>query len=106
MAAFFRGITLTAQLEFVEPVSAEALKSAYEQAYDGERLIRVQDAIPETRDGAFNPGAVVGGFTLSNDGRRAVVVCALDNLLKGAATQAVQNLALALKRPEFEGLAP
>lgn len=106
VAAFFRGITLTAQLEFVEPVSAEALKSAYEQAYDGERLIRVQDAIPETRDGAFNPGAVVGGFTLSNDGRRAVVVCALDNLLKGAATQAVQNLALALKRPEFEGLAP
>jgi N-acetyl-gamma-glutamyl-phosphate reductase len=106
VAAFFRGITLTAQLEFAEPVSAEALKAAYVDAYAGERLITVQDAIPETRDGAFKPGAVIGGFALSSDGRRAVVVCALDNLLKGAATQAVQNLALALKRPELEGLEP
>lgn len=106
VAAFFRGITLTAQLEFAEAVSAEALKAAYEDAYAGEPLIEVQDAIPEIRDGAFNPGAVVGGFALSDDGRRAVVVCALDNLLKGAATQAIQNLAIALGRPEFDGLAP
>lgn len=104
VAAFFRGITLTAQLELAEPVTADGLKAAFVDAYDAERLIKVQDAIPETRDGAFNPGAVLGGFTVSQDGRRAVVVCALDNLLKGAAAQAVQNLALALDRPEFEGL--
>lgn len=106
VAAFFRGITLTAQLEFAEPVSADAFRAAYVDAYAGEALLRVQDAIPEIRDGAFNPGAVLGGFTLSDDGRRAVVVCALDNLLKGAATQAIQNLAIALGRPEFDGLTP
>jgi N-acetyl-gamma-glutamyl-phosphate reductase len=104
VAAFFRGITLTAQLEFAEAVSAEALKAAYEAAYAGEPLIQIQDAIPEIRDGAFNPGAVIGGFALSDDRRRAVVVCALDNLLKGAATQAIQNLAIALGLPEFDGL--
>jgi N-acetyl-gamma-glutamylphosphate reductase len=37
-------------------------------------------------------------------GRRAVVVATLDNLLKGAATQALQNVHLALGLPEFEGL--
>lgn len=104
VAAFFRGITLTAQLEFAEPMTAEALRGAYEDAFSGEPLIAIQDAIPEISDGAFNPGAVLGGFALSDDGRRAVVVCALDNLLKGAATQAIQNLALALGRPEFDGL--
>lgn len=104
VAAFFRGITLTAQLEFSAPVSASALRAAYDDAFAGEPLLAIQDAAPEIRDGAFNPGAVIGGFALSNDGRRAVVVCALDNLLKGAATQAIQNLALALDLPEFDGL--
>jgi len=104
VAAFFRGITLTAQLEFAEPMTPEVFRAAYDDAYAGEPLIKIQDAIPEIRDGAVNPGAVIGGFALSEDGRRAVVVCALDNLLKGAATQAIQNLAIALGRPEFDGL--
>jgi N-acetyl-gamma-glutamylphosphate reductase len=37
---------------------------------------------------------------------RLVVVCVLDNLLKGAATQALQNLNLAFGRPQLEGIAP
>lgn len=106
VAAFFRGLTVTAQLAFAEPVTADVLRRLYEDAYGSERLINMQDAIPEIRDGAFNPGAVLGGVAVSQDGRRAVVVCALDNLLKGAATQAIQNLAVALGRPEFDGLTP
>ncbi len=104
VAAFFRGLTVTAQMEFAQSVTGEALKTAYQDAYDQEPLVKVQDAIPEIRDGAFNPGAVLGGLSVSQDGRRAVVVCALDNLLKGAATQAIQNLAIALGQPEFDGL--
>jgi N-acetyl-gamma-glutamyl-phosphate reductase len=103
VAAFFRGITLTAQLEFAQPITAEAFRAAYDAAYAGEPLIDVIDAIPEITDGAFKPGAVVGGFTLSEDGRRGVVVAALDNLLKGAAVQALQNLALALGLEELKG---
>ncbi len=104
VAAFFRGITLTAQLEFSSPVTAQQLRDAYDSAYADEPLITVTDAIPEIADGAFKPGAVVGGFTVSDDGRRAVVVSALDNLLKGAAVQAVQNLALALGLEELKGI--
>ncbi|MCP2669424.1 N-acetyl-gamma-glutamyl-phosphate reductase [Maricaulaceae bacterium EIL42A08] len=105
VAAFFRGITLTAQLEFTGTVSADQLRAAYDTAYADEPLITVTDAIPEIADGAFKPGAVVGGFMLADDGRRAVVVAALDNLLKGAAVQAVQNLALALGLEELKGIA-
>jgi N-acetyl-gamma-glutamyl-phosphate reductase len=47
---------------------------------------------------------ILGGFETSADGMSAVVVAAEDNLLKGAAVQAVQNLNLALGLPEFEGL--
>ena len=49
-------------------------------------------------------GVRIGGFTLSADGRRLVVVSVLDNLLKGAATQALQNLNLAFGLPELTGI--
>jgi N-acetyl-gamma-glutamyl-phosphate reductase len=104
VAAFFRGIVMTAQLEIAAPVTEAELRAAYANAYANEPLIRFTDAIPEITDGANNPGAVLGGLTVSDDGRRAVIVCALDNLLKGAAVQAMQNLALALGLPEFDGL--
>ena len=55
------------------------------------------------RDGAGNPGAVVGGFAVDESGHHAVIVSALDNLLKGAATQAMQNLTLALGLEELRG---
>ena len=45
-----------------------------------------------------------GGFTLSADGHRLVVVATIDNLLKGAATQALQNLNLAFGLPETMGI--
>ena len=44
------------------------------------------------------------GFQLAADGRRAVIVSCLDNLLKGASGQAVQNLNVMLGWPEAEGL--
>ena len=104
VAAFFRGIVLTAQLEFNTTMSADSLRALYAEAFHGEPLITVREAIPEARDGAMNPGAVLGGFAIAEGGRRGVVVCALDNLLKGAAVQAVQNLALALGLEELKGI--
>jgi N-acetyl-gamma-glutamyl-phosphate reductase len=45
------------------------------------------------------------GFQISSDGRRAVIVSCLDNLLKGASGQAVQNMNVMLGWDEAEGLA-
>ena len=100
VAAFFRGIVATVHLSLAEPITREALIERYRAAYEGEALIRLTDEIPEGRDGAGAEGAVLGGFAVGADGRHAVIVCALDNLLKGAAVQALQNLCLALGLPE------
>lgn len=100
VAQFFRGIVATTHLTLTEPTTREALMAVYQDAYAGEALIRVLDGIPEVRDGAKQPGAVIGGFALDETGCKAVIVSALDNLLKGAATQAMQNLTLALGLPE------
>ncbi|WP_417478316.1 N-acetyl-gamma-glutamyl-phosphate reductase [Maricaulis sp.] len=100
VAAFFRGIVATVHLSLAEPVTRDALIALYETAYRGEPLVRVTGETPEVRDGADLPGAVVGGFGVSADGRHVVIVSTLDNLLKGAAVQAMQNLCLALDLPE------
>lgn len=100
VAAFFRGISATVHLSLKSPTSRAVMQTVYEAFYRDEALVRISEDIPELRDGAFQPGAVVGGFSLSDDGRHLVVVTVLDNLLKGAAVQAVQNLSIALGLPE------
>jgi N-acetyl-gamma-glutamyl-phosphate reductase len=108
VAPFFRGISMTVSLPLREPTSADALKEAYASAYAGEPLVRVVDDIPLVRDAANAPHATIGGFTVDagrdGGGRHAVVVVTLDNLLKGAASQAVQNLNLALGFDETHGI--
>ncbi len=77
----------------------------YRDRYAGEPLVRVRGRAH--RGSAASPAAhhaEIGGFTLSDDGRRLVVVATLDNLLKGAATQALQNLNLAFGLDEFDGI--
>ena len=66
----------------------------------------MQEDAPWVSDIAGRHGAVIGGFTLAADGRRLVVVAVLDNLLKGAATQAVQNLNLAFELDALAGIDP
>ena len=100
VAAFFRGIVATTHLSLETPASLAEIEALFRRTYTGEALVDVLDRIPEVCDGARQPGAVIGGFALDESGRKLVVVSALDNLLKGAAVQAMQNLALALDLPE------
>jgi N-acetyl-gamma-glutamyl-phosphate reductase len=100
VAQFFRGIVSTIHMTLDRDYTRDALLELYQQAYDKEPLVRITDDIPEVRDGAYKPGAVIGGFSLSQNARQLVVISTLDNLLKGAAVQALQNLTLALGLPE------
>lgn len=104
VAPHFRGITLTANMHLHEPVVAEAVEAAYRARYEDEPLVSVTAEAPWVSRIAGRHGVEIGGFTVSEDGHRLVVVATLDNLLKGAATQALQNLNLAFGHPETQGI--
>jgi N-acetyl-gamma-glutamyl-phosphate reductase len=104
VAPHFRGLTVTANVHLRAPLSPGEVRARYAGRYTGEPLVRVVDDAPWVSRIAGRHGAEVGGFTLADDGRRLVVVATLDNLLKGAATQALQNLNLAFGYPETEGI--
>lgn len=104
VAPFFRGITVTVSVALAESTSLPKLASRYRETYAAEPLVRFQEEIPLVRDIREKHGVVIGGLTLSEDGRHAVVVATIDNLLGGAATQALRNLNLALGLPENEGV--
>ncbi len=104
VASHFRGLTITANLHLESPIALDEAKQRYIERYAGEPLLRIVDTAPWVSHIAGKHGVEVGGFTLSEDGRRLVVVATLDNLLKGAATQAMQNLNLAFGFPETAGI--
>ncbi|HEY0230060.1 MAG TPA: N-acetyl-gamma-glutamyl-phosphate reductase, partial [Dokdonella sp.] len=76
----------------------------YREFYAGEPLVRVVDEAPWVSAIAGRHHAEIGGFALAPGGRRVVVVATLDNLLKGAATQAMQNVNRALGFDELAGI--
>jgi N-acetyl-gamma-glutamyl-phosphate reductase len=104
VAPHFRGLTITANLHLRTAFDREAVVARYRDAYAGEALVRVFDEAPWVSNIAGQQHVELGGFTLSDDGKRLVVVATEDNLLKGAATQALQNLNLAFGFDEFAGI--
>lgn len=104
VASHFRGITMTVNLWLRQPSTREAVMQRYRQRYAGEPLIEVVDDAPWVSRIAGRHGVQVGGFTMGPDNKRVVVVSTLDNLLKGAATQALQNLNRALGLDELTAI--
>lgn len=105
VAPFFRGISLTLAVDLAETTDADALLRCFEQHYANEPRIEVSAEAPEVSQVRNRPDVLIGGFAVDErDRRRASLVVVLDNLAKGAATQAVQNLNLALGIEEQEGL--
>jgi N-acetyl-gamma-glutamyl-phosphate reductase len=96
VAPHFRGITLTANLWLQQPLTREAIRARYAERYAGEPLVRLLDEAPWVSRIAGRHHCEIGAFAVAPGGKRVVVVATLDNLLKGAATQALQNLNIAL----------
>lgn len=109
VAEFFRGINLTISMVLKRKVATAELRRRFEDRYSAEPLVRVQpegSGPPQVRDIVGRHEIEIGGFTVDDDLRCAVVVATLDNLLKGAATQAQQNINLACGYDELEGIRP
>jgi N-acetyl-gamma-glutamyl-phosphate reductase len=104
VAPHFRGLTVTINLYLSRALKRDEVLARFQAAYGDEQLVRVVDEPPWVSRIAGRHHAEIGGFALSADGRRAVIVATLDNLLKGAATQAMQNINLALGLDELTGI--
>jgi N-acetyl-gamma-glutamyl-phosphate reductase len=100
----FRGLTITANLHLARAVTREEAAARYRECYAREPLVRVADEAPWVSAIANAHHVDIGGFAIADDGRRLVVVSTEDNLLKGAATQALQNLNLAFDLEETAGI--
>ena len=100
-----RGILETIYFRSERLQSAEDLLAIYDKRYAGEPFIRLYDVaqVPDLR-GVAHTNFCDLGVRFDAPTGRAVVVSAIDNLGKGAAGQAVQNMNLALGYPETEGL--
>jgi len=100
-----RGILSTIYVHLKRETAAHEIQDCFGNFYGGKRWVRVYPAatLPEIQFSVHTNYCDVG-FTLAKDGRRLIVVSCLDNLLKGAAGQAVQNMNLMNGWDESEGL--
>jgi len=100
----FRGLLCTQHAWLRKPMSEKAVLRAYKAFYKGKPFVQVQaQGCPDMASTQGKPFFAVGGFEVETAGR-LVTVGSLDNLLKGAASQAVQNMNLMLGFPEAKGL--
>ena len=86
---FKRGILATITVKVAAGVSAEQINQAYQQAYAGNPIVRLRKSWPKIDDVAQTPFCDLFWKFDSQSGY-LVITSAIDNLLKGAASQAVQ----------------
>jgi N-acetyl-gamma-glutamyl-phosphate reductase len=99
-----RGILSTIYVRFGSSQTAESISQIYREFFAHSPMVRLHNkTLPQILHVVHTNYADIG-FQLSSDGRRAVIVSCLDNLLKGASSQAVQNLNVMQGWFEAEGL--
>lgn len=105
VAQWFQGISNTVSIPLKpKSLTARDIRNIYQDRYAGEKLIAVSGEPPVVKDISGTHGVVVGGFAVNSAEDRVVVVSTIDNLLKGAATQCLQNINLAMGYGEYEGI--
>jgi N-acetyl-gamma-glutamyl-phosphate reductase len=100
-----RGILSTLHVWLAQPRRADEIESLYRRFYAERRMVRVLPGgrLPELQHVTHTNFCDIG-FALDASGRRLVVLSCLDNLGKGAAGQAVQNMNEMFGHPETTGL--
>jgi len=100
-----RGILITAYATLIKSVSYEEVKAAYDKYYADEYFVRVleKDVAPQTK-WVEGSNFVDVNFKIDPRTNRVVMMGAMDNLVKGAAGQAVQNMNILFGLPENKGL--
>jgi N-acetyl-gamma-glutamyl-phosphate reductase len=99
-----RGILSTIYVRFKKAQTRESVAQVYREFFTGSPMVRLYEkTLPQIQYSIHTNYADIG-FQLDAGGKRAIIVSCLDNLLKGAAGQAVQNLNVIEGWSESEGL--
>ena len=83
---------MTGNFILSESLKVEMIYDLFSNFYKQKELILVQQELPNMQDVQNTSNVIIGGFAVDPTISRLTFCCTLDNLLKGAATQAVQNL--------------
>ena len=103
LAPYKRGLLVTSTLNIKPQVTTEQINQAFYEAYNKQPLIRLVNNWPKIDNVANTPFADIH-WQVDRDKHVVVVSCAIDNLLKGAASQAVQCINISLGLPSDYGL--
>jgi N-acetyl-gamma-glutamyl-phosphate reductase len=98
-----RGLIATCYAPLRDGVSAAQVRDAYAEVYRGEPFVRVTPSFPATKATLGSNWCLVHAV-VDEDNRRLVAIGVLDNLVKGAAGQAIQNFNVLCGAPETQGL--
>lgn len=104
VASWFRGIHHTINIPLNKTMTSREIRQIYQDRYAGEKLVKVVGEAPLVKNIMDKHGVEIGAFAVHSSGKRVIVCATIDNLNKGAATQCLQNINLALGYAEFEGI--
>ena len=104
VANFFRGILITSHIQLTKKSSSSEIYDLYKSFYNNKKLIKVIKEIPMINKVTESHYVYLGGFEVDESGYGLTLCCTLDNLLKGAATQVIQNLNNACSLDQLTGI--
>lgn len=99
----FQGLMSTAHILLKKKITSDKIRGYYERSYYNKPFIKILDKIPDLHDVQKTNYCCIGGFEVDSN-NQLVVISVIDNLLKGASGQAVQNMNLLFGLDERNGL--
>jgi N-acetyl-gamma-glutamyl-phosphate reductase len=99
----FRGLMCTMHAILKKPIDKESMIKIYKDYYDNKDFVKIKEKLPELHDVQNSNLCSLGGFEI-DENNQLVVISVLDNLMKGASGQAVQNMNIMLGFDEEAGL--
>jgi N-acetyl-gamma-glutamyl-phosphate reductase len=98
-----RGIYSTIHAALAGDVTENDVAACYSRYYEGARFVRLRNDIPQLRDVVRTNFCDIG-FRIDTRTRQIILISVIDNLVKGAAGQAIQNMNIMFKLPQERGL--
>jgi N-acetyl-gamma-glutamyl-phosphate reductase len=99
----YQGLMCTAHIILKKEQDPEQIKNIFKSQYHNSKFVEIVDKIPDLKDVQGTNKCLIGGFEI-DENNQLVIVTVIDNLIKGAVGQAVQNMNIMFGIKEEEGL--